>query len=45
MGINLGYDLTDWFKAELLRVGNDYSTDNRVLFRRIFILEGIQMEP
>ncbi|MCL1673421.1 SusC/RagA family TonB-linked outer membrane protein [Elizabethkingia ursingii] len=35
MGINLGYDLTDWLKLSY-RVGNDYSTDNRVLFRDIY---------
>ncbi|AQX13712.1 MULTISPECIES: SusC/RagA family TonB-linked outer membrane protein [Elizabethkingia] len=34
MGVNLGYDLTDWLKLSY-RVGNDYFTDNRVLFRDI----------
>ena len=34
-GFNLGYDLTDWLKLSY-RIGNDYFSDNRILFRDIY---------
>lgn len=33
--VNLGYDLTKWLKLTY-RVGNDYFSDNRIMFRDIY---------